>query len=45
MGYNELQIALYLFPVRFLWAGMYQDGEKHLQCFCGEFDSHSVHRE
>ena len=26
-----------------LWAGMYQGGDRHLQCPCGEFDSHPVH--
>ena len=26
-----------------LWASMIQGGEEHLQCTCGEFDSHLVH--
>lgn len=31
--------------VFFKWDGMFQGfGEKHLQCFCGEFDTHPVHQ-
>lgn len=26
------------------WVGMYQGGDEHLQCSCGEFDSPPIHQ-